>query len=156
MACGACYPAFRGTSELFGGEWQKIGLARTHWRSSTCAADSVLIVDEPTSALDPEIDFCQMDFTIEDITALPHPSYSLMTCRLVFRWMPDKTAFLDSVCRLLAPGGIFWVATSLHHPEEGPARAWQLAPTDSELLTANWSSIRRSSSSNYSCFALRP
>ncbi|MFJ5035237.1 ATP-binding cassette domain-containing protein [Streptomyces sp. NPDC088560] len=45
---------FRGASELSGGEWQKIGLARTHWRSSTSAADGVLIVDEPTSALDPE------------------------------------------------------------------------------------------------------
>ncbi|AOR35957.1 hypothetical protein BFF78_37255 [Streptomyces fodineus] len=45
---------FRGASELSGGEWQKIGLARTHWRSSTADADGVLIVDEPTSALDPE------------------------------------------------------------------------------------------------------
>ncbi|MBT2365904.1 ABC transporter ATP-binding protein [Streptomyces sp. ISL-10] len=45
---------FRGASEISGGEWQKIGLARTHWRSETGRADSVLIVDEPTSALDPE------------------------------------------------------------------------------------------------------
>ncbi|MGW0874292.1 ABC transporter ATP-binding protein [Streptomyces sp. NPDC002740] len=45
---------FRGATELSGGEWQKVGLARTHWRSATSQADSVLIVDEPTSALDPE------------------------------------------------------------------------------------------------------
>ncbi|WP_165914316.1 ABC transporter ATP-binding protein [Streptomyces sp. AcE210] len=45
---------FRGAIELSGGEWQKVGIARTHWRSSTSQADSVLIVDEPTSALDPE------------------------------------------------------------------------------------------------------
>src|SRR5690606_22836865 len=45
---------FRGAIELSGGEWQKVGLARTHWRSSTSQADGVLIVDEPTSALDPE------------------------------------------------------------------------------------------------------
>ncbi|MDR6980080.1 ATP-binding cassette subfamily B protein [Streptomyces sp. 3330] len=45
---------FRGAIELSGGEWQKVGLARTHWRSATSQADSVLIVDEPTSALDPE------------------------------------------------------------------------------------------------------
>lgn len=45
---------FRGASEISGGEWQKIGLARTHWRTETCLADSILIVDEPTSALDPE------------------------------------------------------------------------------------------------------
>lgn len=45
---------FRGAIELSGGEWQKVGLARTHWRSSTSPADGVLIVDEPTSALDPQ------------------------------------------------------------------------------------------------------
>jgi ATP-binding cassette subfamily B protein len=45
---------FRGASEISGGEWQKIGLARTHWRDSTGRGDGILIVDEPTSALDPE------------------------------------------------------------------------------------------------------
>ncbi|MFJ9815243.1 ABC transporter ATP-binding protein [Streptomyces sp. NPDC101151] len=52
---------FRGASELSGGEWQKVGLARTHWRSSTSTADSVLIVDEPTSALDPEAEIAAFD-----------------------------------------------------------------------------------------------
>ncbi|MFI8306757.1 ATP-binding cassette domain-containing protein [Streptomyces sp. NPDC085927] len=52
---------FRGASELSGGEWQKIGLARTHWRSSTAAADGVLIVDEPTSALDPQAEIAAFD-----------------------------------------------------------------------------------------------
>ena len=52
---------FRGASELSGGEWQKIGLARTHWRSSTSDADGVLIVDEPTSALDPEAEIAAFD-----------------------------------------------------------------------------------------------
>lgn len=40
---------FRGAVELSGGEWQKVGRARTHWRSSTSQADGVLIVDEPTT-----------------------------------------------------------------------------------------------------------
>ncbi|WTD22383.1 ABC transporter ATP-binding protein/permease [Streptomyces hirsutus] len=52
---------FRGASELSGGEWQKIGLARTHWRSSTAAAEGVLIVDEPTSALDPQAEIAAFD-----------------------------------------------------------------------------------------------
>ncbi|MFH8974978.1 ABC transporter ATP-binding protein [Streptomyces sp. NPDC017890] len=52
---------FRGAVELSGGEWQKVGLARTHWRSSTSQADSVLIVDELTSALDPEAEIEAFD-----------------------------------------------------------------------------------------------
>ncbi|WP_229916645.1 ABC transporter ATP-binding protein [Streptomyces fructofermentans] len=52
---------FRGAIELSGGEWQKVGLARTHWRSSTSQADSLLIVDEPTSALDPEAEIEAFD-----------------------------------------------------------------------------------------------
>ncbi|MGW7042269.1 ABC transporter ATP-binding protein [Streptomyces avermitilis] len=52
---------FRGAIELSGGEWQKVGLARTHWRSSTSQADNILIVDEPTSALDPEAEIEAFD-----------------------------------------------------------------------------------------------
>ncbi|MFD9968586.1 ABC transporter ATP-binding protein [Streptomyces sp. NPDC059013] len=52
---------FRGASEISGGEWQKVGLARTHFRTAHCAADSLLIVDEPTSALDPEAEIAAFD-----------------------------------------------------------------------------------------------
>ncbi|WP_381558244.1 hypothetical protein [Streptomyces eurythermus] len=52
---------FRGASELSGGEWHTIGLARTHWRDSTCDADGVLIVDEPASVLDPGAESAAFD-----------------------------------------------------------------------------------------------
>ncbi|MFJ6632169.1 ABC transporter ATP-binding protein [Streptomyces sp. NPDC091376] len=52
---------FRGASEISGGEWQKIGLARTHFRTHHCRADGVLIVDEPTSALDPEAEIAAFE-----------------------------------------------------------------------------------------------
>ncbi|MFB7739032.1 ATP-binding cassette domain-containing protein [Streptomyces sp. NPDC056112] len=71
---------FRGASELSGGEWQKIGLARTHWRSSTSSADSVLIVDEPTSALDPEAEIAAFD-RIRRLAA-PNRAVVLVTHRM--------------------------------------------------------------------------
>ncbi|MFD8194536.1 ATP-binding cassette domain-containing protein [Streptomyces wuyuanensis] len=52
---------FRGASEISGGEWQKIGLARTHFRTDHCGGDGLLIVDEPTSALDPEAEIAAFD-----------------------------------------------------------------------------------------------
>lgn len=71
---------FRGASELSGGEWQKIGLARTHWRTATCPADSVLIVDEPTSALDPEAEIAAFD-RIRQLAG-PHRAVVLVTHRM--------------------------------------------------------------------------
>ncbi|MEE4495103.1 ABC transporter ATP-binding protein [Streptomyces sp. BE230] len=71
---------FRGAIELSGGEWQKVGLARTHWRSSTSRADSVLIVDEPTSALDPEAEIEAFD-RIRGLAA-PHRAVVLVTHRM--------------------------------------------------------------------------
>ncbi|ROQ70244.1 ATP-binding cassette subfamily B protein [Streptomyces sp. 840.1] len=71
---------FRGAIELSGGEWQKVGLARTHWRSSTSQADSVLIVDEPTSALDPEAEIAAFD-RIRRLAA-PHRAVVLVTHRM--------------------------------------------------------------------------
>nr|WP_190133921.1 ABC transporter ATP-binding protein [Streptomyces longispororuber] len=52
---------FRGASEISGGEWQKFGLARAHWRARTTPAEGLLIVDEPTSALDPEAEIEAFD-----------------------------------------------------------------------------------------------
>ncbi|MFF2508162.1 ABC transporter ATP-binding protein [Streptomyces sp. NPDC058067] len=76
---------FRGGGELSGGEWQKVGLARTHWRTKTCTADSVLIVDEPTSALDPEAEIEAFD-RIRDLAA-PHRAVVLVTHRMSgVRW----------------------------------------------------------------------
>ncbi|MEU5087701.1 ABC transporter ATP-binding protein [Streptomyces sp. NPDC021356] len=71
---------FRGAVELSGGEWQKVGLARTHWRSTTSQADSVLIVDEPTSALDPEAEIEAFD-RIRRLAA-PHRAVVLVTHRM--------------------------------------------------------------------------
>ncbi|MGW6144918.1 ATP-binding cassette domain-containing protein [Streptomyces sp. NPDC055140] len=71
---------FRRGGELSGGEWQKIGLARTHWRTQTCTAHGVLIVDEPTSALGPESETEAFD-RIRDLTA-PNRAVVLVTHRM--------------------------------------------------------------------------
>ncbi|WP_406210545.1 hypothetical protein OH807_40910 [Kitasatospora sp. NBC_01560] len=48
---------FKGVVDFSGGQWQRIGTARTHLRVTTAGADGrlpfLVIADEPTSALDP-------------------------------------------------------------------------------------------------------
>ncbi|MFJ2744807.1 ABC transporter ATP-binding protein [Streptomyces sp. NPDC087440] len=84
---------FRGAIELSGGEWQKVGLARTHWRSTTSQADSVLIVDEPTSALDPEAEIEAFD-RIRRLAA-PHRAVVLVTHRMSGVRHADRIHVLD-------------------------------------------------------------
>ncbi|MGW1294346.1 ATP-binding cassette domain-containing protein [Streptomyces sp. NPDC002533] len=85
---------FRGAIELSGGEWQKVGLARTHWRSTTSRADSVLIVDEPTSALDPEAEIA----AFERIRRLASPNRAvvLVTHRMSGVRHADRIYVLDA------------------------------------------------------------
>ncbi|WP_343298726.1 ABC transporter ATP-binding protein [Streptomyces sp. SID1034] len=83
---------FRGAADLSGGEWQRIGLARTHWRTVTQDADSVLIVDEPTSALDPETEI--EAFRRVRALASPHRVVVLVTHRM------SGVRLADTICVL--------------------------------------------------------
>ncbi|MGW6719767.1 ATP-binding cassette domain-containing protein [Streptomyces sp. NPDC054995] len=85
---------FRGAIELSGGEWQKVGLARTHWRSATSQADSVLIVDEPTSALDPEAEIAAFE-RIRRLAA-PNRAVVLVTHRMSGVRHADHIHVLDA------------------------------------------------------------
>ncbi|MET9971627.1 class I SAM-dependent methyltransferase [Streptomyces sp. NPDC006356] len=105
----------------------------------------------------PTLDFQVFDFTQDDPSGLPEPAYSLITCRLVYRWVPDKPAFLSRVRQLLAPGGIFWVATSVHRNRGGTPEPWAITAPAEELLTSGWSRADVTQiDDSFSCFALRP
>ncbi|MEV8311978.1 class I SAM-dependent methyltransferase [Streptomyces flavidovirens] len=104
----------------------------------------------------PHLDLRRMDFEHDDLTLLPHTAYALVTCRLVYQWIPDKPAFLARVRQLLPPGGLFWVGTSVHDQTRGAAQAWELEAADAELLTTGWSRVDTMTAGNYRCFALRP
>ncbi|WP_055531543.1 ABC transporter ATP-binding protein [Streptomyces alboniger] len=120
---------FRGAIELSGGEWQKVGLARTHWRSSTSRADSVLIVDEPTSALDPEAEIEAFD-RIRRLAA-PHRAVVLVTHRMsgvrhadrIYVLHHGRLAEHGSHDELMAAGGRYAAMFT--------AQAAQYAPTKS-------------------------
>lgn len=99
-----------------------------------------------------------MDFGADDLGGLPEPAYSAVTCRLVYRWVDDKRAFLDRVRRVLAPGGVFWVVTEVAgRREEGdPLMGLAITAAEAEALTSGWSSVRVADVDVLRCYALRP
>ncbi|GGZ68364.1 class I SAM-dependent methyltransferase [Streptomyces bluensis] len=99
-----------------------------------------------------------MDFTNENLSALPDPAYAIVTCRLAYRWMDDKPAFLDRVRQVLAPGGIFWVVTELggRREDSDPNKHLGITVAEAETLTASWSVVRTADLDVLRCYALRP
>ncbi|MFB7916032.1 class I SAM-dependent methyltransferase [Streptomyces sp. NPDC056061] len=99
------------------------------------------------------------DITTGDPAVLPDAAYAVVTCRLVYRWMDDKAAFVDRVRRLLAPGGTFWVVTEIagRRTTTDPAlRRLGITAADAELLTAGWSTVRTADLDLLRCYSLRP
>ncbi|QGZ51985.1 methyltransferase domain-containing protein [Streptomyces sp. QHH-9511] len=100
-----------------------------------------------------------LDITTDDLTALPEPAYAVITCRLVYRWMDDKAAFLSRVRQLLARGGVFWVVTEItgRRTTTDPALlGLGITPAKAETLTAGWSVVRTADLDVLRCYALHP
>ncbi|MFE2979080.1 ATP-binding cassette domain-containing protein [Streptomyces sp. NPDC059258] len=118
---------FRGAIELSGGEWQKVGLARTHWRSATSQADSVLIVDEPTSALDPEAEIAAFE-RIRRLAA-PNRAVVLVTHRMSGVRHADHIHVLDAGCLVEHGTHDELIAARGRYAAMFDAQAAQYAPT---------------------------
>ncbi|MFE1751840.1 class I SAM-dependent methyltransferase [Streptomyces anandii] len=99
-----------------------------------------------------------MDFTSDDLGALPDPAYAVVACRLVYRWTDDKAAFLDRVRQVLAPGGTFWLVTELagRRQADDLYRHLGISPAEAEILTACWSVVGTADLDVPRCYALRP
>ncbi|WP_330336446.1 methyltransferase, FxLD system [Streptomyces sp. NBC_00557] len=98
------------------------------------------------------------DFVSDDLSALPDATYAVVTCRLVYRWIDDKAAFLDRVRQVLAPDGTFWVVTEVagRRKEDDPYRHLGITPAEAEILTAGWSVVRTVDIDVLRCYALHP
>ncbi|MDT0460662.1 class I SAM-dependent methyltransferase [Streptomyces sp. DSM 41527] len=98
------------------------------------------------------------DVTTDALEALPEPAYAVITCRLVYRWLDDKAAFLTRVRQLLAPGGTFWVVTEIagRRKDTTPLQGLGISPAEAETLTSGWSSVRTADLDVLRCYALRP
>ncbi|MFD6892628.1 class I SAM-dependent methyltransferase [Streptomyces sp. NPDC059957] len=101
------------------------------------------------------------DIGADDLTAstgLPDSAYAVITCRLVYRWLDDKAAFVNRVRRLLVPGGTFWVVAEItgRRKNADPLQSLGIGPAEAEVLTAGWSVVRTHDLDVLRCYALRP
>ncbi|MEU8762865.1 class I SAM-dependent methyltransferase [Streptomyces sp. NPDC048659] len=114
---------------------------------------------EPSPGPVPGPSWVCLDFASDSLAGLPDPAYSLLTCRLVYRWIVDKPAFLSRIRSLLAPGGTFWVVTEIagRRTTSDPfLLSLGISPADAELLTSGWSAVHTADLDVLRCYALRP
>ncbi|MFJ3106182.1 class I SAM-dependent methyltransferase [Streptomyces sp. NPDC086835] len=105
----------------------------------------------------PDLDVRLHDFETDDPVRLPHSAFTVITCRLVFRWITCKPAFLSRVRSLLVPGGTLWVVTSIHTRSQGQAKVWDLSTQEADLLTTSWSRVHLIElDPSFHCYALQP
>ncbi|MER7576951.1 methyltransferase [Streptomyces sp. NPDC126514] len=99
-----------------------------------------------------------MDITTDGLGAAAEAAYAVITCRLVYRWIDEKAAFLDRVLHLLAPGGTFWVVTEIagRRAATDPLHHLGITPAQAEILTAGWSAVHTADLDVLRCYALRP
>ncbi|MER6142501.1 methyltransferase [Streptomyces sparsogenes] len=124
-----------------------------------CSPSAISLAAAEDTRTDPGPTWRCLDIATGDLTALPVSAYAVITCRLVYRWMDDKAAFVDRVRHLLTPGGTFWVVTEITGRRTATAPALQglgITPADAELLTTGWSTVRTADLDILRCYALRP
>ncbi|MFJ1742530.1 class I SAM-dependent methyltransferase [Streptomyces microflavus] len=122
-----------------------------------CSPSAIALATDHDDAAGSPVWVC-MDITTDDLNILPDPAYAVITCRLVYRWISDKAAFLDRVRHLLAPGGTFWVVTEIagRRSPTDPLQHLGITPSQAEILTAGWSTVRTADLDVLRCYALRP
>lgn len=101
--------------------WDVVGVEPSRWAASRARARGVEVIEAPLLEAD-----------------LPPGSFAVVTMGDVIEHLPDPGAALDRVARLLAPGGVVWMAT----PDAGSRLArilgprwWSVIPTHLHLFT---------------------
>lgn len=107
-------------------------------------------------AAHPGLDYRHFDVVDGDLAELAAVPYAAITCRLVYRWIDDKEDFPARVRQLLAPDGVFWLATSVHDPTCADAKPWELSATDAHRLRTAWPRVAEHHiDPTFHCYALR-
>ncbi|MFB0619531.1 NUDIX domain-containing protein [Streptomyces sp. AGS-58] len=103
----------------------------------------------------PEVAYLRLDVERDDLRRLPHEAYDLITVRLAWAFVRDRTRVLNRLRERLRPGGalcvITWIADAV--PED--KRAVALDEEEIGLLCAGWESAGRYDADGLALLVLR-
>jgi len=99
---------FEGSTQLSGGEWQKLALARIFYRKDA----KLIVLDEPTSALDAQAEydiFNQIKAMAIDkmVILITHRLYNLKMANYLYVMQEGRIAEQGEFNELIVKGGLF-------------------------------------------------
>ncbi|MEU9479987.1 NUDIX domain-containing protein [Streptomyces sp. NPDC048191] len=96
-----------------------------------------------------------LDIERDDLARLPHPAYDLITVRLCWAFVRDRTRVLNRLRERLRPGGALCVITPVADAVPEDRRAIALDEEEIGLLRAGWTSAARYDADGLAMLVLR-
>ncbi|MEU0005350.1 NUDIX domain-containing protein [Streptomyces sp. NPDC006314] len=104
---------------------------------------SAVALAEARRAEGAEVVYRRLDIERDDLGGLPRPSYDLITVRLVWAFVRDRTRVLNRLRERLRPGGALCVITPVADTVPDGRRGIALDEEEIGLLCAGWESAER-------------
>nr|WP_030672179.1 bifunctional class I SAM-dependent methyltransferase/NUDIX hydrolase [Streptomyces rimosus] len=104
---------------------------------------------------DSVVTYVHLDIERDALTALPHPAYDLITFRLSYAFVQDRTRVLHRLRERLRPGGALCVITPVADAVPPGKRGIALDEEEIALLAAGWDTAERHDADGLALLVLR-
>ncbi len=101
------------------------------------------------------VTYVHLDIERDPLTALPHPAYDLITFRLSYAFVQDRTRVLHRLRERLRPGGALCVITPVADAVPPGKRSIALDEEEIALLSAGWDTAERHDAEGLALLVLR-
>lgn len=98
--------------------------------------------DQPTAA-DSAVNYHLLDIEHDSLDALPHPAYDLITLRLSWAFVHDRTRVMNRLRERLRPGGVVCVITPVAEEAGDGRRSIALDDEEIRALYGSWAVAER-------------
>ncbi|MFE0055395.1 methyltransferase, FxLD system [Streptomyces sp. NPDC059003] len=118
-------------------------------------AESAIELAAAQAPDDADVRFLRHDIEHDDLAALPHDAYDLITLRLSYAFLHNRTWLLNRLGEQLRPGGAVCIITSLADAVPTDRRDIALDEDEIALATAGWAAAERFDADGMAVLVLR-